>query len=53
MLIAAQERINFILHSAGVIDTYGAMSFEKYIVDLEIIGMVDRFIKALKLILNI
>ncbi len=48
MLIAAQERINFILHSAGGIDTYGAMSFEKYIVDLEIIGMVDRFIKGVK-----
>lgn len=49
MLIAAQERINFILHCAGALDSYGAMSFEKYIVDLEIVGMVDRFVKGVEI----
>jgi len=49
MLVAAQERMNFILHSAGALDSYGSMSFEKYIVDLEIVGMVDRFIKGIKM----
>lgn len=43
MLVAVQEKINFILHSAGSLDSYGAMSFEKYIVDLEIVGMINRF----------
>ncbi|ATW28303.1 trimethylamine methyltransferase [Candidatus Formimonas warabiya] len=49
MLVAAQEKINFILHSAGALDSYGAMSFEKYIVDLEIVGMVDRFVQGVKM----
>ena len=49
MLIAAQEKTNFILHCAGSLDSYGAMSFEKYIVDLEIVGMVDRYIQDVKM----
>lgn len=48
MLVAAQEKMNFILHSAGALDSYGAMSFEKYIADLEIVGMVDRFLQGVK-----
>jgi len=46
LLTAAQEGMNFMLHSAGAIDSYGSMSFEKYIVDLEIIGMVQRLIRG-------
>lgn len=49
MLTARQEKINFILHSAGSLDTYRSMSFEKYIVDLEIIGMVERYVKGLRI----
>ncbi len=48
MLTAVQEKINFILHSAGGLDSYGAMSFEKYIVDLEILGMINRFVQGVK-----
>jgi len=47
LLVAAQEKINFILHSAGAIDSYGSMSYEKYIVDLEIIGMVERLVRGI------
>ena len=46
LLVAAQEKMNFMLHSAGAIDSYGSMSFEKFIVDLEMVGMVERFIKG-------
>lgn len=49
MLVAVQEKINFILHSAGALDSYGAMSTEKFVVDLEIIGMVDRFMQGMKI----
>lgn len=48
MFVAAQERINFILHCAGALDSYGSMSFEKYITDLEILSMVDYYLQGLK-----
>jgi trimethylamine--corrinoid protein Co-methyltransferase len=35
--VANQEKINFNFHSAGGLDSYGAMSYEKYITDLEIL----------------
>jgi trimethylamine--corrinoid protein Co-methyltransferase len=44
MMVSCQEGINLILHSAGILDTFMAMSFEKFIVDLEIIGMVKHFL---------
>jgi trimethylamine---corrinoid protein Co-methyltransferase len=37
-------KTNVIIHSAGIMDSYNAMSYEKFIVDLEIIGMVKRYI---------
>lgn len=33
---------NFILHAAGILDTYNCVSFEKLMMDDEIIGMVKR-----------
>lgn len=33
---------NFILHSAGIIDTYNTISLEKMMIDDEIIGMIRR-----------
>lgn len=33
---------NFILHGAGIVDTYGAVSYEKIIMDNEVLGMVHR-----------
>ncbi|ATW27872.1 hypothetical protein DCMF_26730 [Candidatus Formimonas warabiya] len=49
MLGSCLERPDFILHSAGVLDSYGAMSYEQFIVDLEIMGMVKYFLEGLSL----
>ena len=38
LMMAQMAGGNFILHSAGIIDTYNCVSFEKLIIDNEIIG---------------
>ncbi len=43
-MVANQERINFNFHSAGGLDTYGSMSYEKFVVDLDILGRVRFFL---------
>ncbi len=47
LLTAADCGINFILHSAGGLGGYRSMSFEKYVADLDIIGMVKRYTEDL------
>jgi len=47
LMVSCQAGINFMLHSAGILDTFMAMSYEKFIVDLEIIGMVRHFLKGI------
>lgn len=42
--VANQEKINFNFHSAGGLDTYGAMSYEKYVVDLDILERIRYFL---------
>ena len=42
LMMAQMAGGNFILHSAGIIDTYNLTSFEKLIVDNEIIGYIKR-----------
>lgn len=49
MLVACQEKVNLIIHSAGTLDSHFAMSYEKFIVDMEIIGMVRRFVRGIDL----
>lgn len=44
LLVGCQEKINFILHSAGILDSYSSMSYEQFIVDSEIISSVKRFV---------
>ena len=46
---AARSGINFILHSCGILGSYIAMSFEKFLIDEEICGMVRNMIKPLAL----
>jgi trimethylamine--corrinoid protein Co-methyltransferase len=43
MLVAFQNNVNLIVHSAGILDTYAGMSYEKFMVDLEI----NRIVKSL------
>ncbi len=35
--------INFMLHSAGMLENYMTMSYEKFIIDAEIIGMIKEY----------
>ncbi|SMC88216.1 trimethylamine:corrinoid methyltransferase [Desulfocicer vacuolatum DSM 3385] len=46
---AVRSGINFMLHSCGILGSYIAMNFEKFIVDEEICGMVQNMIKPLAL----
>jgi trimethylamine--corrinoid protein Co-methyltransferase len=41
-LMATLSGINFVLHSAGILETYMAASYEKFILDDEICGMCKR-----------
>ncbi|MCG8686686.1 MAG: trimethylamine methyltransferase family protein [Desulfobacterales bacterium] len=43
-MVANQEKINFNFHSAGGLDTYGSMSYEKYAVDLDILGRIRFYL---------
>ena len=42
LLTARFSGINFVLHSAGILDSYNCMSYEKFIIDDEMCGMVKR-----------
>ena len=46
LLATSQAKMNLIIHSAGMMDADAAVSFEKFMVDLEIIGMIDQFLKG-------
>jgi trimethylamine:corrinoid methyltransferase-like protein len=49
MLVAFQNNVNLIVHSAGILDTYAGMSYEKFIVDLEIIRSVRSFLHGIEI----
>ena len=44
---AARSGINFILHSAGILGSYIAMSFEKFLMDEEMCGIIRKLIKPI------
>ena len=44
MLATRQSGINLILHSAGILDSFKAMSFEKFIADLEVIRIIEQYL---------
>lgn len=48
MLVACQSDVNLIVHSAGILDSFGATSYEQFVVDLEIISMIQAFLTDLK-----
>ncbi len=48
MLTSLQSRHNFILHCAGILDSFAAMSYEKYMVDLEIMRRADRYFRGME-----
>ncbi len=46
LLTARFSGIDFVLHSAGILDSYNCMSYEKFIIDDEMCGMVKRMQKG-------
>jgi trimethylamine--corrinoid protein Co-methyltransferase len=44
---AARNGINFILHAAGILGSYIAMSFEKFLIDEEACGMVRKMLQPI------
>ena len=49
MLVTRQSGVDLILHSAGILDSFRAMSVEKFISDLEIIRIVDHYLAGVAL----
>jgi trimethylamine--corrinoid protein Co-methyltransferase len=47
MLTAYQNGISLIFHSAGILDSFAAISYEQFMVDLEIIGMIKFYLRGL------
>ena len=45
-LMAAVSGINFMLHSAGILESYMVASYEKFILDDEICGMCKRILRG-------
>ncbi|ATW27261.1 trimethylamine methyltransferase family protein [Candidatus Formimonas warabiya] len=48
LLTASQSGINFVLHAVGILEYYMSMSYEKFIVDDENLGMVLRFRRGIE-----
>lgn len=42
LLETIRHKYNLIIHSAGILDGFGCMSYEQFIVDIEMIGMMKR-----------
>jgi trimethylamine--corrinoid protein Co-methyltransferase len=49
MLMATMSGINFVLHSAGILEGYITASYEKFIIDNEICGMCKRIKRGEKI----
>lgn len=43
LMVCVQNKINYIIHSAGILDGYTCMSYEKLMVDFQIIDYIERF----------
>ncbi|MDF2569409.1 MAG: mtgB 3 [Sporomusa sp.] len=48
LMAASVTGINFVLHTAGILQYFMAMSYEKFIVDDEIAGMILRYLKGIE-----
>ncbi len=49
MMVSIKEGVDLIIHSAGILDGWSAMSYEKFVMDLEIIRMVEYVVQGLSL----
>ena len=48
-LSCVQNKMNYIIHSAGIIDGFTSMSYEKLIMDFEINKIVDRYVRDIEI----
>jgi trimethylamine--corrinoid protein Co-methyltransferase len=48
-MTAIRNGTNFVLHAAGMLGSYSAMSFEKFIIDEELCRMVIETLKPIKI----
>jgi trimethylamine--corrinoid protein Co-methyltransferase len=48
MLTTRFAKVNFVLHSAGMAASFAAMSYEQFVFGLEILGMIERYKKGVK-----
>lgn len=48
LMAASVTGINFVLHTAGILQYFMAMSYEKFIVDDEIAGMILRYLRGIE-----
>jgi trimethylamine--corrinoid protein Co-methyltransferase len=48
LIMAQMAGGNFILHAAGIVETYNCVSFEKLMTDNEVIGMIKRIEKGVE-----
>ena len=42
MFVSLQEKVDLIIHSAGILSSYSGMSFEKFITDLEVVRIIEH-----------
>ena len=49
LYVALQHGSNFILHAAGILGAYNAMSFEKFIIDEEVCSQILESLKPIKI----
>lgn len=47
LLSASLAGANYLLHACGIIDSYNTVSYEKMVIDDEMIGMVKRIMKGI------
>lgn len=47
LLTSAQSGVDFLIHSAGVLGGYRSLSYEKFLSDVEMIGMVEHMLREL------
>jgi trimethylamine--corrinoid protein Co-methyltransferase len=48
LITAARSGINFILHACGILSAYVAMSYEKFIIDEELCGIVRKIMDPIE-----
>lgn len=49
LITAVRNGINYILHAGGILNAYMAMSYEKFIIDEEVCGMVRKLIEPIEI----